>query len=404
MKIVQINGVYRLNSTGRTTYELHQWLKSNNHQSYVFVANEPLEKEEGVFVVGSKFDRKYHSLMSRLTGKQGYFSKRYTLKLLEQFDRINPDIVILRVLHSNFVNLPLLLNYLSEKNIVTIVVLHDCWLFTGYCNYYSSVGCLKWQSECNNCPRIHDGGGNTTWFFDRSNEIFKDRMKYFHSIKNLVVVGVSNWIAEEAKKAPVFSNARKILGIYNWIDLNVFYPKDNDIRKKYNIGVSDFVVLGVSTSWSSHKGLEVIIELAKRLPNYCFILVGKLPDTSILPSNILAIGSCNKEEELACFYSMADVFISPSKQETFGKVIAEALACGTPAIVNKATAMPELVTEGCGYVVENNSIDEFCKYIKLVNLNGKKYYSYECLQKANKLFDKEKNIKKYIALFEEMIK
>lgn len=60
-----------------------------------------------------------------------------------------------------------------------------------------------------------------------------------------------------------------------------------------------------------------------------------------LPTNIIAVGILSGLRELAEHYSMADVFLNPSVQETFGKVSAEALACGTPIIANNATANPE---------------------------------------------------------------
>lgn len=404
MKIVQINCFYQFASTGRTTYELHHYLMDHGVDSYVFYGNKAKTIEKGVSRIGTDNDTKIHGLLSRITGKQGYFSKGATRKLLSRLDDINPDVVILRVLHSNSVNIPMLLQYLAKKDIATIVVLHDCWLFTGHCNYYSSVGCMKWQTECNHCPRLHDGGGNPTWFFDTSKKVFYDRVRDFGAIPRLAAIGVSDWITNEAKKSVILKEAKIKRRIYNWIDLSVFTPKDTkELRNRLGIKQEEFVILGVATTWGVRKGLNVFIDIAKQKSECKVVLVGNMPEGIDLPNNVIAAGSTSDTNELAMYYSMADVFISPSQQETFGKVIAEAMACGTPCLVNNATAMPELVADGCGYSIDNCSVESFCKYIDVIKEQGKEAYSEACINKALKSFNKELNIKQYLSLFNEMM-
>ena len=61
---------------------------------------------------------------------------------------------------------------------------------------------------------------------------------------------------------------------------------------------------------------------------------------------------------------MADVFLNPSVQETFGKTTAEAMSCGTPVIVYNTTACTELVGQGCGKVVGNMEIPEYLSAVQ----------------------------------------
>lgn len=405
MKIVQINGVYGHSSTGRTTYELHRYLLDSGYESFVFYGENGSYPESEVNAIGDSFDHKVHAFLSRLSGKQGYFSRSATRKLLGQLDEIRPDIVILRVLHANYINVPQLMQYLAKKDIVTIIVLHDCWLFTGHCNYYSSVGCTKWQTECNLCPRLSwDGKGTPTWFFDTSKEVFQDRVRDLGSIPRLAVVGVSDWITNEARKSVILKKANIIRRIYNWTDLTVFSPKaPGELRKRLGINDNAFVVLGVATTWGIRKGLNVFVDIAKRKNDCIIVLVGSMPNDLTLPDNIIAVGRTSDTNELATYYSMADVFISPSLQETFGKVIAEAMACGTPCLVNNTTAMPELVADGCGYAIDNCSVDSFCEYIDIIKEKGKSAYSEACINKAHESFNKEENIQQYISLFDELV-
>ena len=100
---------------------------------------------------------------------------------------------------------------------------------------------------------------------------------------------------------------------------------------------------------------------------------------------------------------MADVFVNTSLEETFGKVTAESLACGTPAIVFNTTACPELIGENCGYVVETGDMDAVYEKIKEVVKKGKQAYKESCIAFANEKFDYQTNTEKYIQVYQELL-
>lgn len=396
MKIVQINAVYEYSSTGRTTLEMHEYLLANNVKSYVFCTNKEIP-QKNVYKIGSNIDYKLHSILSHLMDRQANYSCSSTKKLLKQLDAISPDIIILRNLHANYINLPLLLEYIVKKNIATIVVLHDVWTFTGHCCYYSAHSCEKWLTECSKCPALHDY--NTSWFMDNSRGNFRMKQKLFGDIKRLAVIGVSDWVINEAKKSPIFANAQIKERIYNWIDLEKFHPVDaGDIRSK--LGLKDrFVVVSVAQGWNEKKGLFKIIETAKLCPEDRFVLVGRMDYTGELPSNVIPVGVTSSTEELAAYYSMGDALLVCSLQETFGKVSAEALACGTPVIANNSTANPEIAGTECGISVDTSNPKEVVKAIKTIKSGGKAKYSEKCTLRANEEYDFNKQIVKYMNLF-----
>lgn len=400
MKVVQINAVYELSSTGRTSMELHTYLTKHGIESYKFYAT-PLHNSKKKDLIGNWIDRKIHALLSRLFGRQAYFSHIPTLNLVRKLRKIGPDVVILRNLHGNYINLPILTKYLAKNDIATIVVLHDCWFFTGHCCHYTEKGCFKWQKECHECPLIN--ADIPSWFIDTSRKVFRDKKKRFSSIQRLAVVGVSDWITEEVRKAPIFSNAKIFRRIYNWINLDIFYPRQNTIKLKQKLGLNatDFIALGVSMTWDYHKGLGVFVELAKKMPQIKILLIGKRPDIE-LPSNIISIPATKSTEDLANYYSMADVMLNFSIQETFGKAAAEALSCGTPLIVNNATANPEIPGD-CGFVINDNNIDQIVNAIKKIRSKGIDFYSERCVNRAHQLFNKDTNIEQYITLFDELM-
>lgn len=400
MRIVQINTTYNEGSIGRTTAELHERLIAQGDSSFVFTSTVE-DKGNHIYCIGNSVDHKIHGFLSKLFGLQAYFSHIPTRKLLRRLYEIKPDVVHLRNLHANYVNLPMLLRFLAENDIATVLTLHDCWFITGKCCYYTHVNCERFISGCHDCPAL--SFDNSSWFFDTSQKVWKDKKKLFQDIHRLAVVGNSEWTTEQARKS-YLHNSAILTRVYNWIDMEQFYARETDeLRSSLKLRKDDFVILGVSQGWSKRKGLDIFISLAQKLPSIKVILVGIVSDAGELPSNILSVGPIKQVNELCKYYSLADVFINPSLQETFGKVSAEALCCGTPIIVNNATANPELVGEGCGYVINNNNIDEYVTCIKKIIKSGKSHYTPKCIAFAKENFDKETNIKAYINIYHELI-
>lgn len=392
MRVLQINAVYEFSSTGRTTKEMHEALLQRGIASYVFCSDKA-DIAHGIYQIGNKFDHLIHGLLSRVFGLQGYFSYTPTKWMIKRLKGINPDVVVLRNLHANYVDVNKLLCYLGDNHIKTVVVLHDCWFFTGHCCYYYEDKCYKWEKECHNCPILHKY--NKSLFFDKSRKIFTDKANSFGKIGDLTVVGVSKWVANEAKRSPIFKNA-KILHKYNWIDLDIFKPHtSNELREKNGIANNSFVAISVSSVWEKKKGLYKILSIANKLTDVVFVLVGRLEDVS-LPNNVISVGPVFSQIELAKYYSMADVYLNFSIQETFGKVSAEALSCGTPVIAHNSTANPELVGNGCGLVIDTECEEQIEEAILRIREWDKSTVQQTCRCFALDNFSKDTIIGSYI--------
>lgn len=401
MKIVQINAVYKSGSTGRTTEEFHLYCKEHGIESYVFCPNLSIP-EDGIFRIGTTLDHKAHAVASRLSGRQGCFSYFPTRRLIAKLDDIKPDAVILRNLHGNYIHLPMLLSYLAKKDIFTVPVLHDCWFFTGHCTHYTAHKCYKWQKACEKCPLMNTD--NPSLLFDTSNSMFRLKKSLMESIPRVGVIGVSKWITNEGHNSVVFKTAKAFETVYNWIDHKKFYPRESSfLRRKLGIN-DDYVVLGVAQGWSWRKGLVHYTTLAKNMPDIKIVLIGKIEEKISLPPNILTPGSTESIEQLAEYYSLADVLLVCSVQETFGKVSAEALACGTPVIANNATANPEIPGPDCGIYVDNNDPGQIVDAVESIRRSGKSHYTQACIDRAAKEFDKDIQISKYIRFIERFIR
>lgn len=402
MKVVQINAVNKISSTGRSTWEMNEYFKSIGQDCISAYSKGVVVDPEREYRIGNDPDTKLHGLFSRIFGLQGYFSRRATKKLVKYIDGLDPDVVVLRNLHGNYINLKIITKYLAKKQIATVAVLHDCWFFTGKCCHYTKDGCYRWREACGHCPSLKKY--NKSWFFDRSRKMLRDKTEWFSALDKLGVVGVSEWITNEARSSVVFRNAKEFAAIYNWVDLNKFKPADtSELRSRMGLEGKK-VILCVASRWDSTKGLGTVIDISKKLSdNEIILMVGKVDDGRIPKDKIISVKATDSIEELAAYYSTADVFLQPSLEETFGKVSAEALACGTPVVCFRSTANPELVGEGCGLVASDLTADAMLDAIRQVSSREKSLYQEVCRGFAMKNFDKNTNLEKYLRFFETLL-
>ena len=140
-----------------------------------------------------------HAVATRLFDAHGLASEWATKRFIKAVRKLDPDIIHIHNIHGYFLNYKLLFKYLKECGKPVVWTVHDCWLYTGHCYYYSSVGCDKWKTHCENCPQKR--AFPASWLLDRSFRNFEDKRAAFTSLGDrLTIVTVSEWIREEMRK------------------------------------------------------------------------------------------------------------------------------------------------------------------------------------------------------------
>jgi glycosyltransferase involved in cell wall biosynthesis len=238
-------------------------------------------------------------------------------------------------------------------------------------------------------------------YLDTSKMMYKKKKKWFCGVKDMTIVTPSAWLADLVKQS--FLKEYPVKVINNGIDLSVFKPKDSsDFRRKYRLE-NKKIILGVVGSWERRKGIDVFLELANRLSDdYRVVVVGTDNKRGAAVSDrAIFIPRTEDREELVRIYSAADVFVNPTREDTFPTVNIEALACGTPVLTFATGGSSEILDENCGSVVEVDDVDAMEREIIRV-CEAAPYTKEACLERAHK-FDMSDRFKDYVELYKEVI-
>lgn len=399
MKVLQINSTLNWGSTGRIAEEIGQALIFEGAISYIAYGRYANKSQSKSIKIGDKWNVYLHVLQTRLFDRHGLVSKKATRQLIKQIKEINPDIIHLHNIHGYYLNYSILFDYLAFSNIPIVWTLHDCWPFTGHCSYFSFVKCEQWKTDCNHCIQKNDYP--SSFLFDNSKNNFYKKMASFTSVENLTVVPVSKWLRSLVTES--FLKKYPINVIHNGIDINVFHPLESS--QLYYTSKNKFVILGVASIWEKRKGLDDFIQLQKLLSqDYSIILIG-LTRTQIkqLPQGITGIERTNSVQELASYYSSADVFFNPTWEDNFPTTNLEALACGTPVITYRTGGSPEAIDEKTGFVVEQGDLEGAVRAMKQIKSVGKAAYTQACRERAVKNFNKNDRYAEYLQLYNEIL-
>lgn len=245
--------------------------------------------------------------------------------------------------------------------------------------------------------------GNRSWFFDKSRKLFLQKKQWFQSLPNLDIIVCSNWLKSEVEKS--FCKGHPIHMIYNWIDMNKFKEiHDQSVYERYKLNPKKKMLVSVSALWNDRATrLTDAIRLAQILSeDYQLVIIGQKTSRRQLPPNMVHIDYVAGTEELSKLYSTALAYVNFSVEDTFGKVMAEAQLCGTPAIVFNATACPEVVGDA-GFVVAPHDVEAMYECICEIMKNGRNYYSQRCIEHVKENFCYQHNVEKYLNIYSQII-
>ncbi|QOS69951.1 glycosyltransferase [Eggerthella guodeyinii] len=346
---------------------LHEELKEQGVDSYIFWGRRHETISDHEACCASKLGVYAHGILSRLTDRVGFYSKRDTRRLLERLEAIDPDVVHLHNIHGYYINIEMIFEWLANHRCQVKWTLHDCWAFTGHCPYFTYVNCDRWLASCHDCPQKREYP--KSFLADASERNFHDKKHLFNLVPlgRMEIVTPSQWLADLVGRS--FLSKYPVTVKHNTVDRSVFKPTPGDFRKRYSLE-DKFVILGVASPWTERKGLDDFMRLAHYLDfsKCAIVLVGlSLKQIKVLPQGVIGLTRTDSPQELVGIYSATDVFLNPTREDNYPTVNLEAEACGTPVVTYSTGGCPETVRcEGSRVVDDLNGAIRAMKEI-----NGK---------------------------------
>lgn len=398
MKVLQISTVCASGSVGRIMVDIYHTLERNGDQAIIAYGRQGAPKGVEAYRFGSGPDMMTHVLSTFFKGEHGFSSAAQTKKLIRRIEAWNPDVIHLHNIHGFVLQTELLFDYLKQANKPVVWTLHDCWPYTGHCAFYDYTGCMGWKTGCLNCTQYRKTYPYALFKNNTAQNYIRKKVA-FTGVSNLTIVTPSHWLSYQVKQS--FLKDYPVRVIPNGVDQSRFYPVESRLRASLKLE-HKFVILGVANIWERRKGFFYFLELSKKLSqDFHIILIGlNKKQRKNLPANITGLARTASVEELAAYYSMADVFVNATLEDNFPTTNVEALSCGTPVITFDTGGSPESLDESCGRIVPRGDTQALLKAVWEERKDPK--HQDACLKKARQ-YDKHDRFKAYVELYHTLV-
>ena len=394
MKVLMINSVCGIRSTGRICTDLAQALEAQGHTVRIAYGRETVPERFSRYAVriGSDCGVKLHALKARAFDASGFGSRFATLRFLDWVRKYDPDVIHLHNIHGYYLHVGLLFDYLRTCGKRILWTLHDTWSFSGHSPFCGENDCRRWETGCYSCPQRCSYPKSLT---DGSARNWRKKRVLTEALPSLTLVSPSAWLAEMVRAS--FLSGYEIHVIPNGVDTRIFHPTLGTFRSDYGIG-NDRILLAVSTVWDQKKGLDDYCLLAKRLPEgFRLVLVG-VPDgvRASLPPETIALPVTESAAELASIYTEAEILLNLSYSENYPTVNLEAMCCGTPVLTYDTGGSAESVRALGGIVTRKGDLDAV---LQLIQTHAYRPLSEAEYSFAQKQFDCQTTVQAYLSLY-----
>ena len=216
------------------------------------------------------------------------------------------------------------------------------------------------------------------------------------------------------RQSPVFQG-KPVYTVYNGINEEWFYPREKAaVRSQLGIPRDAFVVMmaGQSIEGTFNRGggaVEFALKaLAESRVQPLALLVGHSADkvAARWPGPKCVQPFQTDPKRLADLYSAADVTLVASQRETFGRIPAESLMCGTPVVTFAVGGLAEVVQEGdTGLIVRNKDCAAMGASLRLLHDRPelRRQMSVAAVADSRRRFGNEAVARQYVEHYREVI-
>jgi len=409
MKVLHLASCSIKSGAGRGIYWLHKAQCELGIDSTILTNIHGNRAEDSVISISmtSWQNIKFRLIHQLLRLPEKLYQKQKNIMFSTGFEGIDftrhPSYLAADIVHLHWINGMVSMRTISKIDKPIVWTIRDMWPMTGGCHY--SLNCDRYMVGCGKCPQL-----SSSRIGDLSKFIVKMKRAAFP--KHLRAVGISNWISECAQKSQVF-NGHSVQTISNNIDTEEFYPISKPLAcEVLCLGTKKKIVLvGAQYLDDFYKGFDLFKQSLNylRQENLHYLFFGNVLNLELDKLNIeyTNLGFLSDSVSLRLAYSAADVFVAPSIMEAFGKMLAEAMACGTPVVCFDATGPKDIVEhQQTGYKAQPFDANDLANGIHWVINQQNDIYEQLCVnarKRAIEKFDSKVIAKKYLDLYNDIL-
>jgi glycosyltransferase involved in cell wall biosynthesis len=280
-----------------------------------------------------------------------------------------PDVIHAHNLHGGYFDLRLLPALSAEVPLV--LTLHDAWLLSGHCAH--SLDCDRWRTGCGKCPDLslypavrRDA---TAFNWRRKRDIFGG--------STVRVAIPSRWLLRRVERSLLASAVVEARVIPNGVDLSTFRPGDSG-RARAAVGLPADAQVLLTTAldarrsrWKDFSQLReavgVLAAQRREAPLHVVVLGTDAEPERVGEATIAFVPYVPDAAVAAAYYRAADVYVHPTRADTFPTAVLEALASGTPVVASRVGGIPEQLDDGeSGFLVERGDAKALAARVSLL--------------------------------------
>lgn len=242
-----------------------------------------------------------------------------------------------RIESSDIVHLHGPLNWIGIKGLRDLIprgatvfqTVHGSFELSAGCVTLAGATCQRFKSNCQDCPALKQGW---KWFAPLELEERKRMISEFE----LRPIANSEWTRQQILDSALFKGFDSAPVVPPIIADAFFGIPSSTFRDELEIPADNFVItLGARSLTDPYKG---IAEFLERYSERCssnqvtILLIGDGTISQNLELDIRTFGWVGDPTRIAAIYGASDIYVSPTRMESFGMTLAEAQAVGLPVV------------------------------------------------------------------------
>lgn len=353
---------------GRGLLGVHNGLASLGIESHI-VSTDPRQVTDHGTIIGapapwrwvSRVSGRLNRVILQIAGGNAQETFHFPIipsALPRLIGRLQPDVV-----HVHWTG-----GYLTPRQIrqlalryPTVWTLRDMSPITGGCHY--THGCTAYELQCRCCPLLERSSD-----YDPTYWLHRWKSQTFRNIP-ITLIAISSWMRDQAARSSLF-HGRSIDVIHPGVDTTVFKPTSQaSARLEFGLSQSHTIVgfAALRPFSDSRKGAHILNEALLMLADpsvHAAVTCAPADVPQEAQSRWIPVGKIESDEALAGFYSACDILVVPSTEEAFGKVVTEAMSCGTRVVTFQNVGAADVVTHlDDGYIARSNDVDDLARGI-----------------------------------------